>query len=124
MTKDDRSIKDILRSAKRIAIFGLSPNEERKSNEIARFLIDADREIVPVNPVYDEILDKRSYPDLKSVPGDIDMAVVFRAPKFAEEVLADAKASGVNRVWFQPGAFDEGVLSGEYIDVLDVYYDN
>ncbi len=114
--------KGALEGAYRIAVLGLSPKEERISNVIARFLVNTGREIVPINPGHPEILGQTGYPDLKSVPDAVDMAVVFRAPKFTGEVLEDAKASGVDRVWFQPGAFDSSFTGSEYIDGMNVFY--
>jgi predicted CoA-binding protein len=115
-------IEGLLGGAKRIAVLGLSPKPARKSNQIGQFLVNAGYEVVPVNPVYEVVLGERSYPDLQSVPGDVDMAVVFRAPEYTAEVLDDAKASGVNCVWFQPGAFDDSLTGSEYLDGIDIFY--
>jgi len=118
---DRIKIKSVLSDARRIAVLGLSPKEERISNEIARFLISAGREVIPINPGHPQILGQTSYPDLESVPDDIDLAVVFRAPKFTGDVIKDAKASGVNRIWFQPGAF--GSFAGsEYTDGIEIFH--
>jgi hypothetical protein len=119
---ENKDVKGALEAVRRIAVLGLSPKEERISNAIARFLVNSGREIVPINPGHPEILGQTSYPDLKSVPDAVDMAVVFRAPKFTAEVLEDAKTSGVNRVWFQPGAFDGSFAGSEYVDGMDLFY--
>ena len=47
--KADR-IRELLGSARTIAVVGASPNPERPSNEIARYLVETGYEMIPVNP--------------------------------------------------------------------------
>lgn len=101
----------ILKSARRIAVLGASPDPSRTSNDIARYLIGAGYEVVPVNPNYDEVL---RLPCLKSL-GDIEQPVeivdVFRAAEHEREVADDIFAMKVRpkAVWFQLNAGGEGV---------------
>ncbi len=120
---EDTNVKGILKGTHRIAVLGLSPKEQRISNQIARFLVGTGREIVPINPGHPEILGETSYPNLSSVIGEIDMAVVFRAPEYTKEVLEDAKEVGISRVWFQPGAYDSSI-ERDYSDGIEVFHDD
>jgi predicted CoA-binding protein len=94
---------------KRIAVVGLSSNPERPSYDVAAYLQRQGYEIVPVNPEGGTILGQRAYPDLASVPGDLDVVDVFRRPDailpIAEQVV---QRGGVKAFWMQLGiASDE-----------------
>jgi uncharacterized protein len=102
---NDKRIYSILKSMKRIAVVGLSSNPDRPSHDVAQYLVAAGFEIIPVNPAESgEILGRKVYPDLTSVPGDIDVVDVFRRPDavlpIAEEVV---KRGGVKAFWMQLG---------------------
>ncbi len=98
-----------LAGMRRIAVVGLSANPMRESHGVAVALQRAGFTIVPVNPTVDEVLGERSYPDLASVPGRIDVVDVFRRPEHLAGVARDAVArEDVGAVWMQQGlASDE-----------------
>lgn len=86
----------VLETAKTIAVVGCSATPTRTSHKIARYLQDRGYRIVPVNPNYDEVLGETCYPDLPSVPADVEIDIVdiFRAP----EHTADMVRSAIERV--------------------------
>ena len=97
-------------SAKTIAIVGLSANPLRPSYGVARYLLDAGYEVIPVNPREQEVLGLTCYPDLASVPVAIDMVDVFRESAAARHAVA-VKAKFL---WLQLGVIsDEGVAIAE-----------
>lgn len=100
--------EEILRSARRIAVVGLSDRASRPSYEVARYLRSAGYEVVPVNPHVREALGLRSHPDLRAVPGPVDLVLVFRRPAAVPAVVEDALAVGARAVWLQPGARHDG----------------
>ncbi len=81
-----------LRSARTIAVVGCSPRSFQTSHRIARYIQNAGYQMVPVNPNHDEILGETAYPDLVSIPDDveIDIVDVFRRPEFTADVVRDA----------------------------------
>ena len=85
-------VADALRSARTIAVVGCSPRGFQTSHRIARYIQDAGFQIIPVNPHHDEILGEAAYPDLASIPADvqIDIVDVFRRPQFTADVVRDA----------------------------------
>ena len=91
-----------------VAVVGLSSDPGRPSYRVARKLQRMGYKIVPVNPRASEILGERAYPDLGSVPGPVDVVVVFRAPEHAPQVAREAVARGARVFWLQ-----EGVVSPE-----------
>lgn len=104
---DAGAIERLLRSARRIAVVGLSPKPERYSHRIARYLIRAGYEVVPVYPREQEILGARVYGRLQDVPGHIDIVDVFRRSEALPEAVDDAIAVGARAIWLQLGCIDE-----------------
>ena len=96
-------LRQILSSAKNIAVVGLSPNESKPSNEVAKFLIERGFNVFPVYPKFDEILGRKVYRNLTQIDRDIDIAVMFRKGKFASELVKDAVKKGVKTLWLQLG---------------------
>ena len=71
-------IKKILTESKTIVVAGLSPREDRPSYRVASYLKSKGYRIIPVNPNAQEILGEESYPDLRSIPENIDVVDIFR----------------------------------------------
>jgi len=88
-TPDFRSI---LESAETIAVVGCSATPTRTSHKIARYLQDRGYRVVPVNPKYDEVLGEPCYPDLPSIPADVELDIVdiFRAPEHTADMVRSA----------------------------------
>ena len=93
----------ILSSAKNIAVVGLSPDESKPSNEVAKFLIERGFNVFPVYPKFDEILGRKIYRNLTQIDENIDIAVMFRKGEFASELVKDAVKKGVKTLWLQLG---------------------
>lgn len=106
MNNDDM-MKDILQSAKTIASVGLSSNQEKESYWIASYLKEQGYHVIPVNPTADEILGEKAYPDLESVPEQIDVVQVFRRPEDVPPVVDSAIRAGAKVVWMQEGIVNE-----------------
>jgi len=96
-------LRQILSSAKNIVVVGLSPDESKPSNEVAKFLIERGFNVFPVYPKFDEILGRKVYRNLTQIDQDIDIAVMFRKGEFASELVKDAVKKGVKTLWLQLG---------------------
>ena len=103
MQSNDNNIGQILSSAKNIAVVGLSPDESKPSNEVAKFLIERGFNVFPIYPKFDEILGRKVYRNLTQIDEDIDIAVMFRKGEFASELVKDAVKKGVKTLWLQLG---------------------
>jgi predicted CoA-binding protein len=82
-------MKEIFNSVKTIAILGLSPDESKASNRVAKYLQNAGYKIVPVYPKGEEILGEKVYRSLAEIPFKVDMVDIFRKPD-AFDAIADA----------------------------------
>ncbi len=86
-----------------IAIVGLSVDETRASHRVARYLLQAGCEVIPVNPLYERILGLRSFPTLAAVDRPIDLIDVFRRAEECLAVAEQASVSGARVLWLQQG---------------------
>lgn len=115
-----------LESARTIAVVGLSPNEEKASNLVAKYLKQNGYKIIPVNPKEQEILGEKSYPDLLSIPKDIELDIVdiFRKSEAVGEIVDQAIACGAKMVWMQEGVINEAAKEKALAAGLDVEMDS
>ena len=104
---DDQMMKNILQSAKTIASVGLSSNPAKESFGIAAYLKGQGYRVIPVNPTTAEVFGETSYPDLESVPENIDVVQVFRKPEDVPPVVDSAIKVGAKVVWMQEGIVNE-----------------
>lgn len=95
------NIRKILAESKTIAMIGLSSDSQRPSYFVGSYLKYEGYRIIPVNPKATEILGEKAYPDLRSVPGPVDIVNVFRRPDECEEIVKQSIEKKVKTVWFQ-----------------------
>ena len=100
-------IRTLLTRARTVAVVGLSPEPDRPSHKVASALQGFGFRIIPVHPMAREILGEKVYPDLASVPEQIDLVDVFRAPEQVDEVIDACIALRVPAVWLQDGVINE-----------------
>ena len=97
-------IRAIFENTKTIAVLGLSPDPEKASHRVAKYLQEQGFKIVPVYPKGDEILGEKVYRSLEEIPFEVDMVDIFRKPKALPMVAEAAIARGdVKFFWAQQG---------------------
>jgi len=96
-------VAKILRSARTIAVVGLSSNPMRASHEVAKYLKNAGYRIIPVNPNEKEVLGERAYARLEDVPEPVDIVDVFRRAEEVPAVAESAVGIGAKVLWMQLG---------------------
>ena len=91
------------------AVVGCSPNPHRDSHNVARFLRERGKRVIPVNPEAcpGEILGQQCHPDLRSIDEPIEVVDIFRRSEFAGAHVDEAIAIGAKAVWMQLGVIDE-----------------
>ena len=105
----DDAVAFILDRYRTFAIVGASPRSWRPSHGVMQTLASNGFDVIPVNPRCDEVLGRRTYPDLASVPDDrgIEVVDIFRRSEFAGGHVDEAIAIGASAVWMQLGVIDE-----------------
>jgi uncharacterized protein len=100
-------IADLLRSAKNIAVVGLSNNPLRPSYGVSAYMQSNGYRIIPVNPEIKETLGETAYPSLLDVPEKIDIVNIFRRPEFVEKIVDQSIQLNVPAIWMQEEVINE-----------------
>ena len=113
MDPEERDIARIAHDTRVIAIVGMSPNEDRPSWGVARYLQAQGYRIIPVNPGHagQTILGETVYADLDQIPADagVDMVDIFRRSDAVAGVVDSALAHlpDLKVIWTQMGVRDD-----------------
>jgi predicted CoA-binding protein len=105
---DSATLRRLLKSARRIAVVGLSPKPHRDSNRVARYLLDHGYDVVPVYPRENEILGRPVVRRIQDILGGVDVVDVFRRSEELDSVVDDALSTRVPLLWFQLGCINAG----------------
>jgi predicted CoA-binding protein len=96
-------IRDILTTARRIAVVGHSHDPARDSYRVGRYLASQGYEVFAVNPAARSTDEITFLPDLASVPQPIDVVDIFRKVEFIPAIVDEAIRLGARVVWMQDG---------------------
>jgi predicted CoA-binding protein len=103
----DRAMRQILETAKTIAVVGLSDKPDRDSYHVAQYLQQRGYRIIPVNPTVDEVLGEKSYASVAEIPGQVDIVDVFRKPDAVLPLAQEAIDAGAGTLWLQLGVVNQ-----------------
>jgi predicted CoA-binding protein len=101
------SIAALLRSARTIAVVGLSNKRWRPSYGVSEYMQRAGYRIIPVNPELSEVLGEKCYPQLESIAEPIDIVDIFRRSDQVPEIVESAIRVKAKAVWMQEGVIHE-----------------
>ncbi len=101
------NICEILKSAKTIAVVGISDKPERDSYKIAKYLLQANYKVVGINPFIKNIDDIIVYPKLTDIPFTVDIVDVFRRSDKIPELVDDVIKIKPKVFWLQLGIFND-----------------
>ncbi len=107
LVEDDHSIREILLSAKKIAVIGIK--DETRLHEAAHsvpaYLKENGFEVFPINPEFDQVFGTKTIDSVLDLYEPVDVVLIFRAPgnvpDHAKEILEMNEKPSV--VWMQSG---------------------
>jgi len=119
MTNDPASIDEILRTAKTIAVVGISDKPWRASHNIARYLLENGYRVLPVNPALTQVLGLPCYPDLDAAQAaaceqtgsGIDLVDVFRASEHVPAIVDEVIRLAIPNLWLQDEVIHEEAVA-------------
>lgn len=108
MHDDIPTLRRILKSARTVAVVGLSADWYRPSNFVAKYLQQHGYRVIPVNPRYagQVLLGERCHARLEDIAEPIDMVDVFRRGEDVAPIAASAIAIGAHCLWQQIGVIN------------------
>ena len=98
----DKEIKDIF-TFKKIEVVGMSRHSNKAAHFVPKYLLEQGYDVTPINPIADEILGKKSYPNITSVADPIDIVDIFRPSEQVLPVVQDAIKIKPKVIWLQEG---------------------
>ncbi|MGN6129634.1 MAG: CoA-binding protein [Nocardioidaceae bacterium] len=107
---DGESIRFMLEDCDVWAVVGLSGDRSRTAYQIAGYLQQRGKRIVPIHPDAPEVLGEQGYATLADVPFDVDVVDVFRRSEAAGPFADQAVQIGAKGVWFQLGVLDQAAF--------------
>ncbi len=101
-----RTVVEDFLDQKHVAFVGASRDPKQFANSVYRLLRDQGREMYPVHrdPKVGRVEGDPTYHSLADVPDPVDGVVVMVPPSGVDEVVRDALARGIPRVWLHRGA--------------------
>jgi len=103
-------------SHKRFAVAGVSRHPSgHGGNVVYQRLRSRGYQVYAVNPNAGSVEGDPCYPDLKSIPGGVDVVVIATNPAAAESVARQCKELGITRVWMHR-SFGQGSVSDAAAD--------
>jgi predicted CoA-binding protein len=95
-----KQIEDFL-AAQPVAMAGVSRNPKKFGQMAFRELREKGLNIIPINPVATEVLGQKAYPDVKSLPGEVQGLIVLTKKDQTLSVVREAMARGIKNIWIQ-----------------------
>ena len=99
----DDQLRQLLSSARTIAVVGASSKPDRPSHGVMKTLIRAGYRVIPVTPKEDAVFGRKAYPSLEAVPEPVDVVDVFRRAEDTPPIAEDAVKIGAKVLWLQLG---------------------
>jgi len=122
MHSDDT--REILTGFRTFAVVGLSPDPQRNSHLVARFLQEHGYRVIPVHPDAQTILGQKCYGSLRDIPEPVEVVDIFRRSETVPPVVDEAIAIGAKVIWMQLGVVHLGAAEKARLAGLRVVMDH
>jgi predicted CoA-binding protein len=120
---DDATVSRVLADCQTWAVVGLSDDPFRAAWDVARFLQDRGKRVVPVHPRAQTVHGEQGYRSLADIPFPVDCVDVFRRSQEAGRHADEAVQIGAKAVWLQLGVVDTEAGARAEAAGLDVVMD-
>lgn len=109
----DAEIRELLESARTIALVGASDRPDRPSYRVMKAMQDHGYRVIPVNPTItgEHIHGEFVFRDLGQLGDPIDIVDIFRNSRDAGAAADEAIAVGAKAVWMQLGVVDDAAAA-------------
>lgn len=115
MCDSAQAVEDFL-AQKHLAVAGVSRDGNLPANLIFRKLKAGGYQVYPVNPRASEVEGVPCFPDLTSIPAEIQGVVIATPPQAGEAIVSECVKLGIPRVWMHR-SFGQGSVSEAAVDL-------
>ena len=122
--EDMAKIKEEMLEKKVWVVAGVTGKKDKFGYKIWKKLKQHGYETFGVNPNYEEIEGEQIFPAVKDLPVKVDVLDMVLPPKISIHTLDEAKAAGIEYIWFQPGTYNNEVLAKAKELEFKVLYDD
>ena len=108
-TLGDDGVRELLTTARRIAVIGASDDPGRPSHDVFRHMLASGFDAVPVTPNHRSVAGVPAFatlPEALEATGPFDIVDLFRRPEFCAAHARGAVAVGARCLWLQLGIVD------------------
>jgi predicted CoA-binding protein len=84
-----------------IALVGASRNPKKFGYSAFKELKEKGMKIIPVNPLAEEIMGEKSYPNVKMLPPEVQSIIIVTKKDQTASVIREAKEKGIKQIWIQ-----------------------
>jgi predicted CoA-binding protein len=105
------------------AVVGVSQDRRKFGNRIFRSLRDAGYVVYPVNRKGGEVEGAKAYRTLADLPERPEVIDVVVPPAVTEQIVKEAQALGLSRIWMQPGAQSQAAIDYCHEHGIQVVYE-
>ena len=92
---------------KTIAVVGISRKENTPAHNVPKYLKEKGYTIIPVNPFASEILGEKSYKNVRDIPYNVDIVLMFRPSAEISGFIPDIIGISPKVLWMQLGIKNE-----------------
>lgn len=98
-----KPVVDDFIAQKKLAVVGVSRDQKKFGNLAYRELKAKGYRVFPINRNVDSVEGDRCYANLSALPEKVEGVLIVVPPKETEQVVREAAAAGIKRVWMQQG---------------------
>ena len=99
----DKNIEAFI-NAKTLAVAGVSRSSTKFGTTIYKDLKSRGFKVYGINPNLEQIDGDKCYPSMSELPAGVDGVVICLPPQISAQVMRDAVAAGIDKIWLQQGA--------------------
>ena len=104
-----KQIEDFI-SAEPVAIVGVSRDPKKFGQMAFKELKNKGLNVIPVNPLAEEILGVKAYPNITALPPEVKGVVIMTKKDQTADVVREAMAKGLKNIWIQQAAESKEAL--------------
>jgi uncharacterized protein len=120
---DDKDILQIFKESKTIAIVGCSRDSRKDSYMVSLYLKGKGFQIIPVNPLAEDILGEKAYKNIPEIDTHIDIFDIFRPGNEILQIVREAVFLKPRLIWMQLGIKNEEAYWLAKINGIEVIMD-